>query len=223
MFNPPARRGTRLAAHAGPGSDAGARTMTQFPLFLFAALALLATPGPTNTLLLVAGATAGWKRALPCVLAELAGYATAIAILVAGVGPLVKAAPALGGALRIAAALWLLFVATKLWTSAPGVAPTIARPVTPARVYVTTLVNPKALVFAFAILPHLFDGRLREAIPYLASLAPLIAATGAGWALAGAIAGVAQANFRTTSFVPRLGAVAQLCFASLLILSVVWK
>ena len=51
--------------------------------FLFAAavLAILWTPGPTNTLLATAGATRGFRHSLPLIPAEAAGYAISILVL----------------------------------------------------------------------------------------------------------------------------------------------
>ncbi|MFY8031875.1 MAG: hypothetical protein ACOVO5_08585 [Devosia sp.] len=47
--------------------------MTDPLLFLAAVLTLLGTPGPTNTLLATAGATAGVRRSLPRLLGVLGG------------------------------------------------------------------------------------------------------------------------------------------------------
>ncbi len=41
---------------------------------VLALLVLLLTPGPTNTLMALAGAERGWTRALRLIPAELAGY-----------------------------------------------------------------------------------------------------------------------------------------------------
>src|SRR5215471_15611701 len=143
--------------------------MTDPILFVAAASVLLFMPGPTNTLLLTSGAAAGWRSSLPLVLAELSGYATAIALLVLGVGPIIRAVPSLGAAFKVAAACWLLFMAATLWISG-SLASQQREGLEPKGVFLTTLMNPKALVFAFVVVPHLFDGHLASAIPYLASL-----------------------------------------------------
>jgi threonine/homoserine/homoserine lactone efflux protein len=52
---------------------------------MMAALSVLVTPGPTNTLLATAGAGLGFRRALPLLTAELSGYF--LAIIASRVGP----------------------------------------------------------------------------------------------------------------------------------------
>ena len=69
--------------------------------FVLSILALLLTPGPTNTLLAVGAASAGFRRSLPLVLAELTAYLLVVA-------PLATVAAGLyviwNGPLRISAA-----------------------------------------------------------------------------------------------------------------------
>ena len=84
-------------------------------LFALAVLAVLGTPGPTNTLLATAGATAGLRRSLPLIPAEAAGYTIAVLTLGLALGPVVAGAPLLAGALRAAVGVYLLFLALRLW------------------------------------------------------------------------------------------------------------
>jgi hypothetical protein len=56
-------------------------------LFALAVLAVLGTPGPTNTLLATAGATAGLRRSLALIPAEAAGYTISILTLGLALGP----------------------------------------------------------------------------------------------------------------------------------------
>jgi threonine/homoserine/homoserine lactone efflux protein len=154
------------------------------PIAFFAAAAsLLATPGPTNTLLAASGASAGVRRSLPLLAAELAGYGLAIGLLRFVLGPLVTMAPAFGVAMGLAVTFYLLHVAVAFWrhdaTERSG-----AGPVTFRRVFITTLLNPKAIIFTFTLLPQGTD--VFGLSPWLALLAAQISIIGAGWIFLGA-------------------------------------
>ena len=58
-------------------------------LFTLTVLLILGTPGPTNTLLATAGATVGFRRALPLLPAEAAGYLIAILAIGLALGPFI--------------------------------------------------------------------------------------------------------------------------------------
>ncbi|WP_246727453.1 hypothetical protein [Agrobacterium sp. MA01] len=83
--------------------------------FAFAVLLLLLTPGPTNTLLAVSGATRGLKASLPLIGAECAGYLTAIVPLVFFAAPLLIDQPAAALGIKLASTLWVLLLAARLW------------------------------------------------------------------------------------------------------------
>lgn len=117
----------------------------------FVILALLLTPGPTNTLVALAGAERGWTRALPLIPAELCAYlATTLPLAVIGTR-LFEASPLLGAAITLAASAWVAWLALSMWRLP---ARQDGRPeVTGRRVLVTTLLNPKALIFGLVLLP----------------------------------------------------------------------
>jgi threonine/homoserine/homoserine lactone efflux protein len=186
--------------------------MTDPLLFAFAVLAILATPGPTNTLLATAGAGLGMRRALPLIPAEAGGYLIAITTIGLALGPVVAASPALGMALRAAVSFYLLHVAWKLWRGA-------SRPladgavITPARIFMTTLLNPKAIIFALGVVP--FESPLWPA--YMAAFAGLVAGVALGWISVGVAMGRAAQAAGRASLVPRLGAAAVSAFAVMLL------
>lgn len=158
--------------------------MTELDQFVLAALLLLLTPGPTNTLLAAGGATLGTRRALPLVGAEVAGYAVAIAALEIFLAPVAEAVGWVGLGLRIACGLYLAFVAWTLWKSA---ADARERATTFTGVFLATLSNPKAMVFVFAILPPRSIGLGPLLEPYGLVLLLLIALAGSAWVLFGAL------------------------------------
>lgn len=181
--------------------------------FALAVLALLATPGPTNTLLAASGATAGLRWSLRLVPYEIAGYVLSIAVLTIVVGPLVAGHPAFSAALRLAAAAYLSWSAVVLWRSAADSFAHAPRPVTPLRVFVTTLLNPKALVFAFAVFPAL---PLPEIAPYAALFLSAVVVVGTGWIIVGRVLVRSAGSTATPRLVTRVSAIVLAVFATLI-------
>jgi len=186
--------------------------MDQLPTFMLAVLALLATPGPTNTLMAAAGAQRGVAGSLPLLAGELGGYAIAITLWIELVGVAAASQPLVPVLAKVAASAFLLWSAAKLWRNA-GQADLAQRGITLGRVFATTLINPKALVFAFAIFPQVgFVARL----PYLGLLFILVTVTAVGWMALGTLAARSSAGLLTSSRVERITAVALSVFAALL-------
>lgn len=150
--------------------------------FLFAVWALLLTPGPTNTLLALSGAAAGFSRALRLTPAELSAYLLVTVPLAAFGAALLAPWPDAARLVKLAAAVWVGILAVKLWRieaahAAPGA-------ITARRVFVTTLLNPKALVIGLALLPR---GDAPDFPLHLGLFAGSVLAVAAIWAGAGAI------------------------------------
>lgn len=123
-------------------------------VFLSGVGALLLAPGPTNTLMALAGARDGIRGLRWLILAELAGY---LAILL----PLTwLGAEALGQwnaasiYLKLAAAMWVMFLAVRFWVMGGNEREC---EVTVGRVFLTTFLSPKALVFGLVFLPSMHD------------------------------------------------------------------
>ncbi|MFO1091538.1 MAG: hypothetical protein U1E46_18335 [Hyphomicrobiales bacterium] len=184
--------------------------MATLTAFVLAAAALLATPGPTNTLLAASGAVRGIAASLPLLAAELLGYLVSINALGALIGPLLAHAPGAATALHVAVSLYLLFVAWSLW-KAPAEEFAAAYPVTWAKVFVTTLLNPKAAVFAFGLAPAGTFASVAGAAAWLPVLAPMIVAAGFLWIAIGAMARRGLSAPARVWY--RAGAVAMVAFA----------
>lgn len=182
-------------------------------LFALAVLAILGTPGPTNALLATAGATAGLRRSLPLIPAEAAGYTISILTLGLALGPAMAQAPLLAGALRAVVGGYLLLLAFRLWRRG-GAVMAAGSVVTPAQVFLTTLLNPKAIVFALGILPF---GAGRGVWPYMLGFLLLLASVATAWIAAGAMLGGAAGQRGWGRVVPRVGAAAIGGFAVLLL------
>ncbi len=152
-----------------------------FPEFGLAVLALLVTPGPTNTLLAIAGAERGWRGALRLIPAELCGYlATVVPLALIGTR-LADAAPGARTGLTLVAGAWVAWLAWSMWRG-PG---RLRGPltVTARRVAITTLLNPKAVVFGLLLLPAPEPARL---LANLALFMVLVVGVASAWSFAGA-------------------------------------
>ncbi|QEL22225.1 hypothetical protein FQV39_06335 [Bosea sp. F3-2] len=148
-------------------------------VFAFACASLLATPGPTNTLLATAGAEVGWRRARYLLAAELSGYLLAITILRLVLGPVIASLPVFALVLQGVVVVYVLHLAIALWRRG-NVRLLTGQSITFQRVFLTTLLNPKGLIFAFTLIPAA-DGVLVG----LGVLSVEIATIGFGWILLG--------------------------------------
>lgn len=181
--------------------------------FILAVLGLLAVPGPTNTLMAASGAARGVKNSLPLLAGELGGYFIAITVWTEIVGAAAASQPWIGIAAKLLAAAFLLWSAWKLWIRLP--ASDVVEPgITLTRVFVTTLINPKGLVFAFAIFPKV---SFLERFPYLGVFAVLVVITALGWQSLGAMAALSARGLLTATRVEKVSAVALAVFAVLLV------
>lgn len=161
-----------------------------------AILALLLTPGPTNSLMLLAGAERGLSWAARLIPAELAGYfLTVLPLSLAGTA-LLADHPLLRTGLTLAAAAWVAVLATKLWrmpkTDGTGCS------VDARALVVTTALNPKALIFGLVLLPA--PDRLADNLAIFAALVGLVALL---WAGVGAVIRVGGARQPRMIFVLR--------------------
>lgn len=141
-----------------------------------AVLTLLLTPGPTNALVLLAGAERGMSGALRLVPAELAGYlVTVVPLALAGTTVLADH-HVLRTAVTLAAAVWVAWLALKLWHVPKN--PASGRGVDGRSLFVATLLNPKSLIFGLVLLPS--SDRLGTNLAVFAGLVVLVAVFWAG-------------------------------------------
>lgn len=147
--------------------------------FVPAVAAILATPGPTNTLLATSGAQTGFRRSLPLVPAELAGYGIAIATWGLFLEPASAALPWLKPFLKLACAVYLVAVAWGLWRDA-GTAEN-GEHLGARRVFSATLLNPKALLFVITIFPEAAFRDFGSFLQTMGFFAAIIVPIALGW------------------------------------------
>lgn len=152
------------------------------PEFTLAILLLLCTPGPTNTLMALGGYARGWLKGLPLIAGELGGYLLVIVPVATLAAPFFHAYPQALVWAKLAAGVWVLYLGYRLWTSEKQAKEAVE--ISIRQVFVTTVLNPKALIIALVIMPH---GGLTELAPWLALFAGLVLLAANGWIAFGSL------------------------------------
>lgn len=145
--------------------------------FAMAVLTLLAVPGPTNTLLAASGAAIGWRLSAPLLAAEVSGYLTSISLLLVLLGPILAAHPDLAASLKLAAALWVGWCSWRM-ARRPATVQENSGTVSFRQVLLTTLVNPKAVIFALVVFP---SQPYSQQLPLLALFSVITLLVGSSW------------------------------------------
>lgn len=127
----------------------------ELPGFVLAAVALTGSPGPANLALAAAGAAFGLRGGLMLSAGIIAGVAAVMLLTASGFAAFLFAVPALGPALKTAAALYMLYLAWRIAT-APPLSEQVARraPVSFGAGIFLGVGNPKA----YAAMAALFSG-----------------------------------------------------------------
>lgn len=116
-------------------------------------IVVLITPGPTNTLLAAAGLRQGLRRSVPLIAAELAGYVVSISVWGHFLVQAGHALPWLPSLLRVAAGVYIAYLAVDMWRAAVALPDSTQRASGMRTLFVATLLNPKGLLFAGTIFP----------------------------------------------------------------------
>lgn len=146
--------------------------------FSVAVLTLLVVPGPTNTLLAASGAARGWRASSPLLMAEIVGYLISISTQMLALGPVLAARPHWAATLKLAAAGWVAWCGWRMWRQSARTIQAVETPVGFRHVLFTTLVNPKAVIFALVVFPA---QPYAQQWPYLALFAAITIAVGSLW------------------------------------------
>ncbi|WP_417718692.1 LysE family translocator [Salipiger sp.] len=123
--------------------------MTIDPLYGFVFLGLF-SPGPNVILLTSSGARFGFRATLPHLMGVVLGVGITAGLTGLGIAALLRQAPALELALKIAAAAWMLYMAHGLWFSDRRKKADSARPMTLVEAVLFQWINPKVWAVALA-------------------------------------------------------------------------
>lgn len=133
------------------------------PLFLVLASTAIVTPGPGVVLTLSNALRHGYRPALAGILGIGVGSTLIAALSATGLGLLLLASPRAFMALKYAGALYLVYLAWKLWRAPPITHDNTASAGTGLglrfrEALVMQLGNPQALAFFIALFPQFLDG-----------------------------------------------------------------
>lgn len=125
---------------------------TLLKMSLYVSLVLI-VPGPTNTLLLSSGLKNGVRGTWPLIVAEALGYVASISAW----GFLLHAFAANHAwvvyAIKIASSAYILYLAIGMWGRSAAIQTSSIRLVSLHEMFITTLTNPKAFIFASTLFP----------------------------------------------------------------------
>jgi threonine/homoserine/homoserine lactone efflux protein len=109
------------------------------------------SPGPNNAVLWASGISFGFRRTIPHVVGAALGVGALVVGVAAGVGAFLEAAPSAALALRLAGSAYLLYVAWRVAGSGAIARAEAAHPLGVWQAAVFQWLNPKAWVFAIAL------------------------------------------------------------------------
>lgn len=149
--------------------------------FSVAVVALLILPGTTNAVLALSARDLMPVRFVLLLATVATGYLVILLAVSTFAAPFLHAHPEAAREVKLLAAIWVLALAVRLW--ATGTAETIV-PVGPKQLFVTTVLNPKAIIVGLTLMP---------AVKGAASLSTFgvftlaVVATSSAWLLLGRI------------------------------------
>ena len=153
--------------------------------FIGAVMAILFTPGPTNTLLASAGVRLGWTASLKLIPAETLGYVISISLWGILITFVEQQLPVLPKLLQLLSATYMLYLAVKLWRTAKQDLNFSQMVIQPKVLLLATLLNPKGLVFASAVFPKLVWHSLSLYVLHISIFVVLIVPIAFCWIMLG--------------------------------------
>jgi threonine/homoserine/homoserine lactone efflux protein len=150
------------------------------------------SPGPNNAILWAAGVRFGFRRTLPYVLGTAIAMGALVVAAAAGIGVLIDAVPAIETVLKIVGSVYLLYVAFLVLRGGGAGRAAVVDPPTLWQGFAFQWVNPKAWVFALAVVGTFVPADVHRMVGVSLVTAAIIAIAGvssATWAVGGAALG----------------------------------
>lgn len=154
--------------------------LTSWLAFTLAYTLMAITPGPTILLVVSYALSQGRRTALAVMMGTSLGDASALLAAMAGVGAILRASASAFLVLKLAGAAYLVFLGVRIWRTHPAAGEAVQPPLprsltrTFAHAYLTTLLNPKAILFYMVFVPQFLNEKaalLPQYLPMLATVA----------------------------------------------------
>lgn len=136
------------------------------------------TPGLGVVMIVMIAAEYGWRRTLPACLGTALGITLLFSVGMSGVGVVVASSPLLFAAIKIAGALFLLWLGIHNWRKPPlqvvenHKAPTHQNDRLFSKCFLISVTNPQPIIFCVSIFPQFIDAD----IAYIPQVTLMIAA-----------------------------------------------
>lgn len=161
-------------------------TLTGLALYAFV---MTITPGPNNVMLTTSGLIFGMARTWPHILGIPFGVAVQLVAVGAGLGAVFAVEPRIHIALKAVGAVYLLWLAHKLWRAAEVPDASLAKPVSFLEAAAFQFVNPKAWLIAVTVVAGFIspdEGYAKQVVIACAAFAVIGIPCLAVWAAFGA-------------------------------------
>ncbi len=136
------------------------------------------TPGLGAVMIVMVAAEYGWRRTLPACLGTALGITLLFSVGMSGVGVLIASSPLLFAVIKIAGALFLLWLGIHNWRKPPlqvvdnHKAPTHQNDRIFSKCFLISITNPQPIIFCVSIFPQFIDAD----IAYIPQITLMIAA-----------------------------------------------
>jgi threonine/homoserine/homoserine lactone efflux protein len=185
---------------------------------MFGTAVVLVMPGPTNTLLAAAGLRQGVKRSARLTGAELAGYLVSISVWGHFLAQAAHSLTWLPALVRAASSLYIAILAVRMWRAAISLPSKAQQAIGLRTLFVATLLNPKALLFAGTIFPVAAFESLPAYLEAMAIFTALLIPIGLAWIAFGAALGSGRLTWVSPPHVQRGASIVLAAFS----LSLAW-
>ena len=181
--------------------------------FIGLVVSLLLTPGPTNTLLASSGIQVGVRKSFRLIPAEAFGYLISITVWGVIIGTVSRHYPLIPTLLKLFSAGYILFLAIKLWKTA-DVQESFTQPTIRAReLFLATLLNPKALLFASAIFPAIVWAKADAYVAHMLVFLLLLVPIAFFWTFIGSILASNRVSWLTQSNLQKTASIVLVSFS----------